>query len=121
MSFLKLGSLALIGSLVASACQSSPSFTYAALKTADSQSMNVVMTVLARAMNRARVEIGPGDLTMTSTISVLPPGLSPDEDRSTVTPALFDIMLEGSVCYVVRRDSGDAFQLRGVACRPLGA
>ena len=120
ISLRKFGMMLIVAALTTGACQSKQSRTYAALATSDSQTMGVVKSVLAKAMNRANVEIGPGDLTTTSTISVLPPKPGPNESRSTVMPTQFDIMMQGSTCYVVRRDTGDEFQLRGVACRPLG-
>jgi len=115
-----LGLLAMIGAFALSACQSNSEVTSAALAEADSETMAELKSVLARAMDTARVELGPGDLTKASTISVLPPRLSPDEDRSTVKPTLFDIVLKGSKCFVVRRDTGDEYELAGVSCRALG-
>ncbi len=119
ISLRKFGMMLMVAALTTGACQSKPSRTYAALATTDSQTMGVVKSALARAMNRANIEIGPGDLTKTSVISVLPPKPGPNESRSTVRPTQFDIMMQGSACFVVRRDTGDEFPLRGVACRRL--
>lgn len=91
----------------------------AVLVSADPQTMAVVKSVLADAMGRARIELGPGDPTATSRISVLPPRLGPDETRSPATPTQFDLMIEGRSCYLVRQDSGARFALDGVACQPL--
>ncbi len=113
------GLLVVIGASILNGCQSNGTMTFATLAEADSQTMAELKSVLAGAMNTASVDIGPGDLTKTSTISVLPPRLSPDEDRSTVTPTQFDIILRGSSCYVVRRDTGDEYELSGVSCRAL--
>jgi len=118
--FRSLGLLVMIGAFTLGACQSNGDVTPAVLAEADDETMAEVKSVLARAMNTARVELGPGDLTKTSTISVLPPRLSPDEDRSTVKPTQFDIVLKGSRCFVVRRDTGDEYELVGVSCRALG-
>ncbi len=82
--------------------------------------MTELKSVLAKAMNTASVDIGPGDLTKTSTISVLPPRLGPHEQRSPVKPTQFDIILKGSGCFVVRRDTGEEYELRGVSCRAVG-
>ncbi len=119
VSFQRVGILILIGALMTSACQSYQTRTYAVLVTADSQTMAAVKSVLARAMNTASVDIGPGDLTKTSVISVLPPRPGLHEDRSTVMPTLFDIIIKGSTCFVVRRDTGDEHVLSGIACRLL--
>ncbi len=111
--------LVVSSAFIVSACQSNNAATFSALEDAGDETMAEVKSVLARAMNTASVEIGPGDLTETSTISVLPPPLNPYEDRSTVKPTLFDIMIKGSRCYVVRRDTGDEYELAGVSCRAL--
>lgn len=111
--------LLLAASLLAGACQSAPRNGYAVLASTDADTMTTVRLTLARAMNVASVEIGPGDLSAQSTISVLPPPPSSNEDRSTVMPTQFDIMLKDGACVVVRRDTGEAFALDGVKCRPL--
>lgn len=116
-SSFKAALLSLLGSLLC-ACQSSGAQTPAVLAAADAQTMAAVKSVLAEAMDRAGVELGPGNPTQTSTISVLPPPLSPHEDRSTASPTQFDIVLKGSNCFVIRRDTGEEFELKGVSCRP---
>lgn len=104
------------GVFILGGCQTNDSAIAAALDSTDDQTMAMLTSVLAGAMGVASVEIGPGDLTKTSTIAVLPPRLSPLEDRSVVKPTLFDIMLEGGRCYVVRRETGDEYDLDGVSC-----
>lgn len=105
--------------LLTLACQSTGAAVPAALERADAQTMAAVKAVLADAVGRARIELGPGDLTTSSTISVLPPPLSPEEGRSTATPIVFDLVIKGSSCYAVRRDTGRDYALAGVSCRPL--
>lgn len=121
MPFRRFGMLGMIGAMTIGACQSTPPTIYGALEVADAQTMAVVESVLARAMNRASIEIGPGDLTKTSVVSVLPPRLSPNETRSTAQPTQFDIIIKGAKCFVVRRDTAKEYELSGVACRPLDA
>lgn len=112
--------LALASASFLSACQSTtPQSAPAVLASADSQTMDTVKSVLVDAMGVAQVELGPGDPTKMSTIAVLPPRLGPHEDRSTAKPALFDIVLKGSACFVVRRSTGVEYELTGVSCRPL--
>jgi hypothetical protein len=109
----------LAGALTLAACQSAPASQAAVLSKNDPQTMQTVEAVLARAMDRARVTIGPGDLTKMSTIAVLPPRLSPLEDRSPAKPALFDIVLKDGACFVVRREDGASFPLADVSCLPV--
>lgn len=113
------GLKAFIGAIFLCACQTSGSATDAVLETADEQSMSVLKSTLAGAMGQAQIELGPDDPTTSSTISVLPPRPSPSEDRSTITPTIFDIKLIGSDCYVVRRETNERYALRDVSCRAV--
>jgi hypothetical protein len=102
------------------ACQSAEPRTFAVLETSDAETLAKLKSILAGAMNSASVEIGPGDLTTTSSIAVLPPRPGPYEGRSLATPTQFDLMMRESRCVVVRRDTGEEFALPGVPCRPRG-
>lgn len=114
-----LGAMAVTGLFMLSACQANGAPRPAVLESSDVETMANVKTVLAGAMNKSSVEIGPGDPTQTSTISVLPPRLSPYEGMSPAAPTQFDIVKTGSQCSVVRRDTGEAYKLDGVSCRAL--
>lgn len=91
----------------------------AVLTLADEGVLVEVKSVLADALGRAAVTLGPGDLTKVSIITVLPPRLGPLEGRSTTTPILFDVMIAGSHCFVVRRDTGDEYALPNIGCRAV--
>lgn len=110
---------ALTGALLAAACQSSLASEAAVLESADAQTMAKVKSVLAGAMGTAAVELGAGDPTETPSIAVLPRPPGPNEDRSPAMPVLFDLILKENVCYAVRRDTGAAYELTGVACKPV--
>ncbi len=111
---------AMLGAFLLAGCQMTKAEAPAVLITADTQTMTELKAVLAGAMKTASVEIGPGDVTQTSTISVLPPRLSPLEGRSTATPVQFDIIKKGRDCSVIRRDTGEVFSLGDIACRVAG-
>ncbi|HXI87897.1 MAG TPA: hypothetical protein VNH64_10595 [Parvularculaceae bacterium] len=115
------GALVVMGLFMTGACEtddaSSEAGSPAVLVSADVETMAKVKLVLADAMGKANVELGPGDPTETSTISVLPPRPTRYESMSTATPTQFDIVLKGSRCFVVRRDTGEAYELKGVSCR----
>ncbi len=91
----------------------------AVLISSDDQTLADLKSVLAEAMETASVELGPSDLTQGSVISVLPPRLGPLEGHSMAKPTQFDLMKNGSKCYAVRRDTGEAYPLSGVTCRAL--
>ncbi|HWA00702.1 MAG TPA: hypothetical protein VG841_10360 [Caulobacterales bacterium] len=75
--------------------------------------------VLARAMGEARIDLGAGDPTQASKISVLPRPLASVEGRSLARPAYFDIGIRHGRCVLTRRDTGQIFALDEIPCRPL--
>lgn len=109
------------GALLSGGCVTGAAYRMpAVLVSADEDAMAAVKAVLADALEVGRVELGAGDPTTSPVIAVLPPKLGPHEDRSTARPILFDIELRGGACVAVRRDTGEAFDLAGVACRAYG-
>jgi len=101
------------------ACQAGTPKQLAVFDTADDTSMAALRSTLAKAMGVATVELGPGDPSVSSTVSVLPPRPGPYEMNSPAMPTIFDIVTEQGNCFVVRRETGEAYALDGVACRAL--
>lgn len=99
-------------------CASSPEPNPAVLEASDDKTIAALKQQLGASLDRARIELGPGDLTQQSTISVLPPPLSPAETASPVTPTLFDLVLENETCVAVQRETGERIVLEGIRCRP---
>ncbi len=92
----------------------------AVLESADEETLAEIKSTLAIVLDRARIELGPGDLTRTSAITVAPPRPGPYEQRSVAMPVVFDLMKSRSACLVVRRDTGGTFELApGIKCRRL--
>ena len=110
----------LIGAFWLGACQMTETPTPAVLSASTDEVMADIKQVLADAMGVANVDIGPGDLTQSSAISVLPPQLGPMEDHSPVVPVQFDLMMQGAKCFLSRRDTGETYPLDGVNCRTAG-
>ena len=92
----------------------------AVLVRADDAAMARVKAALAKEMGRSTIELGPGDLTQSSTISVLPMPPGPLEDRSLVKPTIFRLEISGGACSLVREETGARIRLDGVACRAAG-
>ena len=111
-----LGSL--VAALLTAACQTTQADAPAVLSRADEETMSQVHAALVHAMGRATVEIGASDLQTSSTVAVLPRTPIAEDGRNLAVPTLFDLVLRGDECFLVRRDTGEAFALRGVACRP---
>src|SRR5262245_48532890 len=97
------------------ACQSMA--VPAVLTKADPPAMERLKAAPANALGRAPIELGPGDPTQTSLISVLPPPPGPQEDRSLALPTNFRLELEKGACVAVREDNAARYPLDGVECR----
>ena len=107
------------GSILLVACETHAALAPAVLETADDETIMALKAVLADAVGRATVELGAGDPTIDSVISVLPPPPGPGEDRSLATPTIFDLVLIDGACVVMERETGAQYPLEGIACRPL--
>jgi hypothetical protein len=103
--------------MLAGACQSASPAVPAVLVHADGDTISRLKTQLAKAMGRPQIELGPGDPTQSSRLSVLPPKPGPLEDRSLAKPTIFLIQLEGETCTLIREDTGARIALEGVNCR----
>lgn len=109
----------LFAAVFAGCCQSVPA-SPAVLVQADEDAMGRIRAALEREMGRSPIELGPGDLTQGSTLSVLPLPPGPPEDRSLARPTIFRLEIEGGACVLVREDTGARIPVEGVACRAAG-
>ncbi|MGZ3297603.1 MAG: hypothetical protein ACXU8O_01200 [Asticcacaulis sp.] len=85
----------------------------------DPSTRAAVTAVLAQAVHRRSVELGPTSPD-TAVLTVLPPPPGPYETNSPVMPIRFLIVLEGRKCRAVREDTKDSFDLPGVTCTKAG-
>jgi hypothetical protein len=88
----------------------------ARLSNTSPQTMERVKAVLATAMGTNRIELGPENLSTSTSLTVLPPPLGPMDTRSLAVPSVFDIVKEGPSCALVLRTNGRRFPMTGVAC-----
>jgi hypothetical protein len=102
-----------------SACQTSRQPRLATLEDGTPQNTATLTRVLAQAVGRAEVQLGPVDLARQPLISVLPPPLGPLEGASPAVPEIFELVAVGAACYVRRRRDEALFALPGLSCRPL--
>ena len=113
----------LMAAVFAGCCQSTSAQTAspAVLTKADDVAMARLKAALAKEMGRSEIQLGPGDLTQNSTITVLPLPPGPLEDRSLAKPTIFLLEIEGGACVLVREGepgaSGARIPLEGVECR----
>lgn len=110
---------ALASLLVAASCQNVTAPRPAVLVSQDAQSMTLLKEAAAEHMGRAKVDLGPGDLTMQSTISVLPPRVAAPQGNSVAMPKILELRVREDDCYLFDEAEGRAVLVRGLACRPL--
>ena len=110
-----LGGAILMSAALCGACQAMAA--PAVLTSADPAAMDRLKAALGKAMGRTKIELGPGDPTQTSVLSVLPLPPGPQEDRSLAKPTIFRLEIEGQTCILVREDTGARIAADGVDCR----
>jgi hypothetical protein len=99
------------------ACQSEPQL--ATLTDNTPETIATLTGVLASAVGRAKVQLGPLDVLAQPVVSVLPPPAGPLEGNSPAMPVLFDIVLFDGDCYVRAQESAELFLLAGLGCVPV--
>lgn len=104
--------------LMLGACQHSATAAPATLADSNPESVEALKAALGTAINRANVELGVGDLTASSSVSVLPPRLSEHETRSPATPTIFYLFIKDGTCLAVRADTDEEIPLPDVPCKP---
>ncbi|NQY13401.1 MAG: hypothetical protein HRT81_06015 [Henriciella sp.] len=112
------GLLYFFTALTLAACQHAPSVTPAVLQDKDIDTMTALRAALAQSMDRATIELGAGDPTVTPSIAVLPPKPTTFETQSPALPTMFDLYMRGDDCFAMRRGDGAEIALEGVRCRP---
>ncbi len=75
-----------------------------------------VAGVLAKAVGRARVELGPQGGGKVAVVTVLPPRPVSPETNSPAMPITFDIRMKGGLCVAVNRETHENYPLTGIAC-----
>jgi len=101
--------------LLLSACQTLAADGPATVDMTDARTHAQVAEALAKVLGSAHIELGPSDGTV---VTVLPPPIGPYETNSPAMPIRFDIEKRGDTCVAVRHDTGKAYALPGVDCRP---
>ena len=121
-----IGPLILAAASCLPGCSTVPSgqLAPAVLASADESSLAVVKTTIAQMMNKNSVKLGTNDYAKSSTISVLPdrltaPAGAPFTQHDFALPIQFDIMSDGTYCYIVKKGTEDYIPLEGVDCQAL--
>lgn len=101
------------------ACTTAEPAEPATLANSDEVTLSRLKSTLAEVLGRQDIRLGAGDLTEETTITVLPPPPGPLETHSTAVPIPFDIVTDGKACFVVRRETGETFRVKGISCEPI--
>lgn len=101
------------------ACQSANPTVPAHLANTSEANVTALKSALASAMGQAEIELGAGDLDQETRIAVLPPALSPRDDRSPALPTYFDLMMKEGSCVAIHAESKNETPLLDVACRAV--
>ena len=104
--------------LVLSACQHSATAAPATLADSSADTLSALKLALGGAINRANIELGVGDFTATSTVTVLPPSLTEHETRSPATPTVFNLFVKNGACFAVQDGTDTEVPLPDVHCKP---
>lgn len=105
--------------LSASACQTAPELRSACLEEQTPEVISRLRLLVSDAVGRADIEFGPFDLTTSPTLPVLPPPAGPFEMNDPAMPRLFELVLSEGQCYLRDRETGRAYLLENIRCRPV--
>ena len=104
--------------LALGACQHSAAAAPATLADSSPETLNALKSALGGAINRASIDLGAGDLTEASTVTVLPPPLTEHETRSPATPTVFNLFVKNGACFAVQEGTETEIPLPDVPCTP---
>lgn len=110
----------LVAAAGVSACRSptAPELHPAVLADGSPATLQTLDRALFEATDEGRAKRGPGDPTRESVVTVPPPPPGPYEGNSPAMPRYFDIMTDGTACYLRDRKTRKTHPLPGVTCRP---
>ena len=100
-------------------CKTAPKPVAGQFTELDEAALEEVNSVLAEAVGRAQFELGPEGLIGTSSITVLPPPLGPNETRSPALPEVFGILKRGDACMLFRIRDSEIYPLSMAKCEPV--
>jgi len=118
---IKLGALA--GALWAAACQTPPTEPPqpALITEMTPETQARIEAVVSEALGGRTIRISDQDLSGSSTLIIEPPSVRsrdgmPIDGRSMEKPDHFDLMLAGTECYLLHRQSGQKYRLDDIGC-----
>lgn len=102
------------------ACRSptAPELRPAVLADGSPATLQTLDRVLFEATEQGPAKRGSGDPTRESVVTVPPPPPGKYEGNSPAMPRYFDIVTDGTGCYLRDRKTGEVHPLPGVSCRP---
>lgn len=104
--------------LTLGACQHHDTAVPAVLADDTPENLQALKAGLSAATGRAQINLGAGDPTVSSTISVLPPPPTDLETNSPAIPTIFQLFKKDAGCFAVEDGSDALIELPGVTCKP---
>lgn len=105
--------------LVLAGCQHAQGPVPAVLVDDSDQNIEALKQALSEALNRAQIDFGAGDPTVTPSVSVLPPPPTSLEANSPVLPTRFSLFIRDGSCIAVQDGAEIEIPLDGVSCRAV--
>jgi len=100
-------------------CQNMTAPQPAVLVQNDTESITLIKQALSEYLGRAQINLGAGDLTQQSFVTVLPPRVTAMEGNSVAIPQIYELQYGNGLCYVMDKPVRFAITIRGLACRVL--
>ena len=91
----------------------------AVLASGDAASMALLKDAISEHVGRASIDLGTGDLTTQSMISVLPPRVTAMEGNSVALPKMLQLRMRADDCYIYDEAERRATLVRDLVCRPI--
>ena len=100
-------------------CQTMTAPRPAVLVSDDAASMELLKGAIGEHMGRANIDLGAGDLTAESIISVLPPRVTAMEGNSVAVPKMLQLRVRADDCYIYDEAERRSTRVRDLVCRPI--
>lgn len=123
LPFWQITWLAVVAAGLLSACKTTgPAEAKPALVTKTNQAVQDTLTLAVSKAVGSKVTLAPNSFTSRSSVTIEPSSVNKRhgqiiDGRSQEMPTHIDLIMMGQACFVVNRDTGEKFPLKGVSCK----
>lgn len=117
--------LTVIAASLLSACKTTgPTEAKPALITETSQAVQDALTLAVSKAVGSKVTLAPDSFTLNPYVTIEPSSVNKRngriiDGRSQDMPTHIDLIMMGRACFVVNRETGDKYPLKGVSCKAV--